>query len=378
VSASAGRSPSSLNSEFEGASTSFVDHGGLQNHYRFYAVAGTPHMPDFLGFPFITTASTPANYEPALRAHFLQGDAWVRGVQPPPSIHLKTIADGTLDRDGNGNAISVNASGQPVLRLPFVELGEAHFIADFVGSYENAKTIEESGFSSHAAYLKEFSNRLADYARAGYILREDADAMRRRAALCPALTYTQTYRDHYDEFVGIHPLRDLTAATNSSLRDGTRMGLDRTSTILVLVCVSARRQREVRRAADRRVTEGCHRWLRKTSPSTSFGRNTPAAKGAHHERKATARLWRCCGDGLSGTRCRYGTCRSLSPRWGLRIRLRPDVRPCLGRGSGPFERRRLGVREHVARRQPTGPGKREPLGFRGQRGAVEGRPVSTR
>jgi hypothetical protein len=151
-----------VNSEFEAASADFVDRGILPNQYRFYAVAGTPHILDFLGFPFFTTGSTPASFEPELRAHFLQGHGWVRGAQqPPPSTHLKTFADGTLDRDLN-NAIAVDASGQPVPRLPFVELGEAHFITGFVGSYDTVKTIAELGFDSHAAYLQAFGDMLAD------------------------------------------------------------------------------------------------------------------------------------------------------------------------------------------------------------------------
>jgi hypothetical protein len=43
---------------------------------------------------------------------------------------------------------------------------------------------------------------------AGYILPQDAAAMRARAELCPPLTYTQTYRDHYDNFVGIEACGD--------------------------------------------------------------------------------------------------------------------------------------------------------------------------
>ena len=70
----------------------------------------------------------PASWLPAVRAHFLQADRWVRkGTPPPVSYHLKTTADNEIERDANGNAITVNASGQPVPRLPFVELGEARF-----------------------------------------------------------------------------------------------------------------------------------------------------------------------------------------------------------------------------------------------------------
>jgi hypothetical protein len=39
----------------------------------------------------------------------------------------------------------VNANGQEVPRLPFIELGEAHFITGFVGSYDNVKTIGDLG-----------------------------------------------------------------------------------------------------------------------------------------------------------------------------------------------------------------------------------------
>ena len=88
-------------------------------------------------------------------------------------------------------------------RLPFIELGEAQFITGFVGRYDNVRTIAELGFATQAAYLKAFKAELDDYAGAGYILREDATAMRARAALCPPLTFTETYRDHYDNFVAI-------------------------------------------------------------------------------------------------------------------------------------------------------------------------------
>ena len=192
-----------LNSEAE-ASASFVDRGGAPRQYRFYAVAGTPHVPDPLTTPFFSSRSTPASFQPALRAHFLQGHDWVRGgPAPPPSTHLLTASDGTLARDGNGNAIAVDAAGRPVPRLPFVELGEARFVAGFVGGYDTVKTIRGLGFASHASYLRAFEARLADYARAGYILKEDAEAMSRRAALCPPLTFTETYRDHYDAFVAL-------------------------------------------------------------------------------------------------------------------------------------------------------------------------------
>ena len=168
-----------VNSEAD-ASAGLVDRDSLTDQYRYYTVAGTAHIPDFLEVPFFTAKSTPASFIPELRAHFLQGDDWARGgPKPPPSTQLKTAADGTIVRDASGNAVSVDASGQSVPRLPFVELGEAHFIAGFTGGYDNVKTYQDLGFQSHDAYVKAFGGKLADYVKAGYILREDADAMSR-------------------------------------------------------------------------------------------------------------------------------------------------------------------------------------------------------
>ena len=193
-----------VNSEFE-TFTGLVDRGVAPSQYRYYAVAGTPHIPDIL-VPSFANGTTPASYQPALHAHFLQGDDWVKGgKQPPSSTQLKTSNGVTLDRDGNGNAISVDAKGKRVPRLPFVELGEARFVTDFLGSYDNVKSIENLGFRNHAAYLKAFDKALKDYLKAGYILQEDADAMSRRAALCAPLTFTEMYRDYYDAFTAIVP-----------------------------------------------------------------------------------------------------------------------------------------------------------------------------
>ena len=203
-----------VDSELEGASTDLVDRGGVPGQYRFYAVAGTPHLSDPLA-PHPANSTTPASWQPALRAHFLQGDKWVRaGKAPVPSTRLKTSDGVTLDRDGNGNAISVDAEGKRVPRLPFVELGEAHYVvpsavpspdAFVLGSYDAVKTIAELGFKSHDEYIKAFKKKVADYVKAGYMLKEDADAMSRRAALYPGLTFTETYRDHYPEFAAIVP-----------------------------------------------------------------------------------------------------------------------------------------------------------------------------
>ena len=163
-------------------SSNLVDSGALPDQYRFYAVAGTPHVSDPL-VPLFSNQTTPASWIPALRAHFLQAHRWVRNrVAPPPS---STVDHGP--------------------RLPFVELGEAAFHTGFLGSYDNVKTTSELGFATHRAYTKAFNAAVDAYARAGSILPEEASEMMRRASLCPPLTYTETYRDHYGRFVALTP-----------------------------------------------------------------------------------------------------------------------------------------------------------------------------
>ena len=123
------------------------------SQYRLFVAAGTPHVPDPLDVAFFSNRTTPATYEPALRAHFLQGHRGVQhGAPPPPSTQLLASKGNKLDRDANGNAISVGPSG-PVPRLPIIELGEARFISGFTGSYDGVKTIQDLGFANHQAYL---------------------------------------------------------------------------------------------------------------------------------------------------------------------------------------------------------------------------------
>ena len=86
-----------------------------------------------------------------------------------------------------------------------MELGEARFVTGFIGSYDSVRSVADLGFGSHAAYLEAFKGKLAAYGVAGYIRPEDAAAMRKRARLCPPLTFTETYRDHYDNFASIQP-----------------------------------------------------------------------------------------------------------------------------------------------------------------------------
>jgi hypothetical protein len=163
-------------------SGNLIDSGAHPDQYRFYAVAGTPHVSDPL-VPLFSNQTTPASWIPAVRAHFLQAHRWIRNrVAPPPS-------SGVDDHP----------------RLPFVELGEAAFHAGFLGSYDNVKTITQLGFATHRAYAKAFTAAVDAYARAGSILPDEASEMMRRASLCPPLTYTETYRDHYGRFVALTP-----------------------------------------------------------------------------------------------------------------------------------------------------------------------------
>lgn len=193
-----------VNSEADVAGD-LVDGGDFPHQYRFYVVAGTPHVPDNL-VPFFSNETTAASFRAALRAHVLQGHRWVRSSKrPPASTQLLEAPGGEVARDASGNAIVVDGSGQPVPRLPFVELGEAEFITGFLGTYENVRTIGELGFASHRDYVKAFRGALGAQVKAGYMLREDADAMLERAALCPPLTFTETYRDHYQAFTDMTP-----------------------------------------------------------------------------------------------------------------------------------------------------------------------------
>ena len=201
-----------LNSEFEwSGGRALEDRGTTPNHYRFFIVPGTPHVPDLLCSGFFANSSTPASWQPALRAHFLQGHEWVtRGNAPPMSTRLATAdGDAEIARDSNGNALLVDITGVSALRLPFVELGEAKFITGFLGTYEPQPppTIEQLGFSSFDEYLAAFAKALNAQMQAGYMLQDDADVLLNRANLFPpnlfpprGATFTQDYHDHYDEF----------------------------------------------------------------------------------------------------------------------------------------------------------------------------------
>jgi hypothetical protein len=197
-----------VQSEFEWpAGRAFEDGGKSPDQYRSFFVAGTPHVPDYLCSGHFANKTTPAGWQHALRAHFLQGHAWVtQGEAPPTSTRLATTTIGgvteNISRDSNKNAQVVDITGNPAPRLPYVELGEATFATGFVGTYapQPPPTIEQLGFSSHAEYLAAFEDALDAQVQAGYMLDEDAQVLLKRAGLSPPATFTENYFARYDEF----------------------------------------------------------------------------------------------------------------------------------------------------------------------------------
>ncbi len=190
--------------EWSNGGRALEDRGTTPDHYRFFIVPGTPHVPDPLCPGFFANESTPASWQPALRAHFLQGHEWVtQGDAPPTSTRLATTdSDTEIARDSNGNALLVEITGASAPRLPFVELGEAKFITGFLGTYEPQPppTIEQLGFSSFPEYLAAFEEALNAQVQARYMLEEDASVLLKRAGLSPPATFTDNYFARYDEF----------------------------------------------------------------------------------------------------------------------------------------------------------------------------------
>jgi hypothetical protein len=183
------------------------DRGGSPGLYRSYFVPGTPHIPDPL-CSFFSNETTPASWKPELRARFVQGNAWVRtGAPPPPSTRLATTSSGEIERDSNGNAVLVDITGQPVPRLPFVELGEATFVTGFLGTYQPQPppSIQELGYSTHSEYLAAFDGAIANQLSAGSLLPADAQSLRDRARLAPPAAFTENYFASYEDFRSSQP-----------------------------------------------------------------------------------------------------------------------------------------------------------------------------
>jgi hypothetical protein len=202
----------SVNSELEWhVGRALEDRGTSPDHYRYFIVPGTPHISDPLCDGSLGNRTTPAGWQPALRAHFLQGHEWVtQGVAPPTSTRLATTSGGAIARDVKGNALLVDTTGTSAPRLPFVELGEATFIVPraltgldrLLGTYapQPPPTIEDLSFPSFEDYLAAFEKALNAQKQAGYMLKEDAKVLLERANLSPPATFTQNYHDRYEVF----------------------------------------------------------------------------------------------------------------------------------------------------------------------------------
>ena len=183
------------------------------DQYRYFIVPGSPHLPDpICSFP-LSNRSTPAGFQPALRAHFLQGHDWVtRGDAPPTSTRLKTTDGGEIARDLQGNSLLVEVTGAPAPRLPYVELGEATFIVPIpgattppevlLGTYapQPPPKIDQLGFSSFDDYLTAFEKALKAQVQAGYMLDDDKEVLLERANLFPSETFTENYYHRYNDF----------------------------------------------------------------------------------------------------------------------------------------------------------------------------------
>jgi len=208
----------SVNSELEWyLGRALEDRGTSPGQYRYFIVPGAPHIPDPLCDGTLGNRTTPAGWQSALRAHFLQGHEWVtQGVAPPTSTRLATTPGGAIARDVKGNALLVDATGASAPRLPFVELGEGTFIVPIPGATEPPDVllgtyapqpppnIEQLGFPSVDDYLAAFGKALKAQVQAGYMLEEDAKVLLNRANLSPPATppatFTLNYHARYELF----------------------------------------------------------------------------------------------------------------------------------------------------------------------------------
>jgi hypothetical protein len=183
-------------------------------NYRWYAVAGGPHVPDNLrtrtffnsdppppgpGFnppaPSKVEGTTPLDWVPFIKALFVAGDEWARSftqpavIQPPPSAVLKVVPGGLFARDVAGNALGG-------IRHPALEFKEATFIASVVrgrrwenfGGYRKLRQ-----FPDFDGYKRTFMSATEKLFRARLLLKADQDVLNRRAGLHPPDTFTMNY-----------------------------------------------------------------------------------------------------------------------------------------------------------------------------------------
>jgi hypothetical protein len=169
--------------------------------YRWYAVAGAPHIPDavltrpeFPGGqgPIPPIAGTsPINWLPIIRALFLAGDQWIRnGTPPPASVTLKVNPQGLIARDVMGNALGG-------IRHPALETVEARFISSVVregwelfGGYGSPKRLTDAEYPQ---YLNSFSKAADALVAARYLLPVGRDRLLKEVQLQRPNTFTLNY-----------------------------------------------------------------------------------------------------------------------------------------------------------------------------------------
>jgi hypothetical protein len=193
--------------EFEGVASKQAD----STFYRQWDVAGASHadkqggdyvsqtqnrdfgMPPGMNWP-LTPTDTPGPSGPCLIGRFprfLANHAaldalnrWVtRGIAPPRAPRLQANADGSVRRDGNGNALGG-------LRLPAIEVptasyhgeqsNECAFTLGRTDPFDTAKL--RALYPTHGSYVSRVDRAAERAAQAGFLLRIDAAAVRAEAA----------------------------------------------------------------------------------------------------------------------------------------------------------------------------------------------------
>jgi hypothetical protein len=160
--------------------------------YRVYEVAGAAHLPG---------PRNTLDHALVMRAIFVAADRWVRsGIEPPPSRLIAESSPGEIDpvygfptgiaRDGDLNALGG-------VRLPDLHVGRARYIAfdpSVPGLPVNGTSIDlacappagslgsQPRFPNHGQYVSPFAMQVNHLRAAGFLLSQDAAALKEAAA----------------------------------------------------------------------------------------------------------------------------------------------------------------------------------------------------
>jgi hypothetical protein len=171
-----------------------------ETSYRVYQFAGATHIRniDVAEFGLADAdKANPADWTPFFRGLFVAGDEWSNGIAPPPSIWLGAQNDASVARDSKGNAL-VRYVGQQAVsttawRLPEVAVGENQYIplapsyndgtfAGFFRMVAGGYVDLTSTFTDHNAYVNQVTSHARTLQAQRYLLKEDADAIIRKAS----------------------------------------------------------------------------------------------------------------------------------------------------------------------------------------------------